>query len=153
MPGREWSATKSGNGLQKTSNSFSIWLLVIYLLFFYLSVVLVVRKEKALEIKVFPGNRVGNGTATKQATHLSFSERQLYLLRDLRKPVGDIYRLVVAVRCCLFTLPALLSAESGEHPRIGEITPASNTLVHNLVDFPNFPLLRLVKGMVQSFLV
>jgi len=65
VPGREWSATKSGNGLQKTSNSFSIWLLVIYLLFFYLSVVLVVRKEKALEIKVFPGNRVGNGIATK----------------------------------------------------------------------------------------
>lgn len=45
MPGRERSATKSGNGLQKTSNTFSIWLLVIYLLFFYFSVVLVVSEE------------------------------------------------------------------------------------------------------------
>ena len=58
-------ATKSGNGLQKTSNTFSIYLLIIYLLFFYFSVVLVVRREKALEIKVFPGNWVGNGIATK----------------------------------------------------------------------------------------
>jgi hypothetical protein len=65
VPGRERSATKSGNGLQKTPKSFSTWFLVIYLLFFNYFVVLVVRREKALEIKVFPGNRVGNGIATK----------------------------------------------------------------------------------------
>ncbi len=35
----------------------------------------------------------------------------------------------------------------------GKYPPAVNALVHNLVDFPYFPLLRLVKGMVQSFLV
>ena len=28
-----------------------------------------------------------------------------------------------------------------------------NALVHNLVDFPDFPLFRLVKSMVQGFLV
>jgi len=72
VPGREQLATKSGNGLQKTSNSFSIWLLVIYLLFFYFSVVLVVGVEKALEIKAFPGNRVGNGIAIKWATGCHF---------------------------------------------------------------------------------
>ena len=34
-----------------------------------------------------------------------------------------------------------------------EGSPAVNALVHNLVDFPDFPLLRLVKSMVQGFLI
>ena len=52
-----------------------------------------------------------------------------------------------------FSRSQLLSAIFGKHSWIREVPPASNALVHNLVDFPDFPLLRLVKGMVQGFLV
>ena len=34
-----------------------------------------------------------------------------------------------------------------------ELLEVKNHMVHNLVDFPDFPLLRLVKGMVQGFLI
>ena len=61
--------------------------------------------------------------------------------------------MVVAVRCRSFTLPALLPAVPGKAAGIGEIRPASHTLVHNLVDLADFPLLRLVKSMVQRLLV
>ena len=63
--------TVSNEVLQRTSKDIKFILhlaLVIYLLFFYFSVVLVVRREKALKIKDFPGNRVGNGIATKWTT-------------------------------------------------------------------------------------
>ena len=43
---------------------------------------------------------------------------------------------------------------SGKHSWVREVPPAVNALVHNLVDFPDFPLLRLVKGNeFQGFLV
>ena len=35
-----------------------------------------------------------------------------------------------------------------KYPGIGKILPSSDALVHNLVDFPNFPLFRLVKVLV-----
>ena len=88
-----------------------------------------------------------------QTTTLEALEEKFVLLGYLHKPVRDFVGRVAIVRCCLFTLPALLSAESYEHPRIGEITPASNALVHNLIDLPDFPLFRLVKSVVQGFLV
>ena len=40
-----------------------------------------------------------------------------------------------------------------KHPGVGEIIPASDALVHYLVDFPYLPLFRLVKVMVQGFFV
>ena len=48
------SATKSGNGLQKTLQTISIWRWLPFILFFYFSVVLVVIREKSPEIRVFP---------------------------------------------------------------------------------------------------
>ena len=61
--------------------------------------------------------------------------------------------MVAAARCSLFSLPAFLPAVPGKAARIGEIRPAGHTLVHNLVDLADFPLLRLVKSMVQRLLV
>ena len=56
--------------------------------------------------------------------------------------------LLVGVRCRDFTLPALLSAIFRKHSWIGKVVPPGNALVHYLVDFPDFPLLRLVKGVI-----
>ena len=142
------SATKSGNGLQKTLQSISIWRWLLFILFFYFSVVLVVIGEKSPQLWVFPrqparqrdSNEVGNG--------LSFSEWKLHLLCDLHKTVHRFFGRVVGVRCRDFTLPALLSAVFRKHPRIGKVVPPGNALVHYLVDFPDFPLLRLIKGVV-----
>ena len=78
-----------------------------------------------------------------------FSERHLDLLRDLHKAVRDFCGMVAAVGCSSFALPALLPTVSGKAAGIGEIRPAGHTLVHNLVDLADFPLLRLVKSMVQ----
>ena len=43
--------------------------------------------------------------------------------------------------------PALLPAVSLKYPGIGEILPSRDTVVHNAVDFPDFPLFRLVTGV------
>ena len=145
------SATKSGNGLQKTLQTISIWRWLLFILFFYFSVVLVVIGEKSPQLWVFPrqparqrdSNEVGNG--------LSFSEWKLHLLRDLHKTVHRFFGRVVGVRCRDFTLPALLSAIFRKHSWIGKVVPPGNALVHYLVDFPDFPLLRLVKGMGRDF--
>ena len=83
----------------------------------------------------------------------SFSEWKLHLFCDLHKTVHRFFRRVAGVRCRVFTLPALLSAIFGKHSWVREVPPARNALVHNLVDFPDFPLLRLVKSMVQGFLI
>ena len=64
---------------------------------------------------------------------------------------GIFSRSVASVRCRLLPFPSFLSAISGKHPGVGEILPASNALVHYLVDFPYLPLFRLVKGVVQGF--
>ena len=70
------SATKSGNGLQKTLQTISIWRWLLFILFFYFSVVLVVIVEKSPEIRDFPGlmpcNRLGNGIATVDVTGCPF---------------------------------------------------------------------------------
>ena len=46
--------SKSGNGLQKTLQTISIWRWLLFILFFYFSVVLVVIREKSPEIRGFP---------------------------------------------------------------------------------------------------
>ena len=46
-----------------------------------------------------------------------------------------------------------MPAVPGKAARIGEIRPAGHTLVHNLVDLADLPLLRLIKSMVQRLLV
>ena len=44
-----------------------------------------------------------------------------------------------------------MSAVLGKDAGIGKRRPALDAVVHDFIDFPDFPLLRLVKGMVQSF--
>ena len=66
------SATKSGNGLQKTLQTISIWHYLLFILFFYFSVVLVVIEEKSPEIRDFPGLMPCNGIATEGATGYHF---------------------------------------------------------------------------------
>ena len=67
---------KSSNGLQKTLQTISIWRWLLFILFFYFSVVLVVIVEKSPEIRDFPGlmpcNRLGNGIATWDVTGCPF---------------------------------------------------------------------------------
>jgi len=66
------SATKSGNGLQKTSNIVLSGSYTVFAYFFDFSVAFVVRLLKTLINKGFsrdsPGNGVGNGIATSSAT-------------------------------------------------------------------------------------
>ena len=147
------SATKSGNGLQKTLQTISIWRWLLFILFFYFSVVLVVIGEKSPEIRDFPRQPARQRDSNRGCNGLSFSEWKLHLFCDLHKTVHRFFRRVAGVRCRVFTLPALLSAIFGKHSWVREVPPAGNALVHNLVDFPDFPLLRFVKGMVQGFLV
>ena len=147
------SATKSGNGLQKTLQTISIWRWLLFILFFYFSVVLVVIREKSPEIRVFPRQPARQRDSNRGCNGLPFSERKLHLFCDLHKTVHRFFRRVAGVRCRVFTLPALLPAIFGKHSWVREVPPAVNALVHNLVDFPDFPLLRFVKGMVQGFLV
>ena len=117
------SATKSDNGLQKTLKTISIWHLLLFILFFYFSVVLVVREGKILKIKGSrqparqrDSNEVSNG--------LLFSEWKLHLFRDFHKTVHRFFRRGVGVRCRIFTFPALLSAILCKHSWIGEVPPA-----------------------------
>ena len=140
------SATKSGNGLQKTLQTISIWRWLLFILFFYFSVVLVVIRVKSPEIRGFHRQRDSN----RGCNVLSFSEWKLHLFCDLHKTVHRFFRRVAGVRCRVFTLPALLSAVFGKHSWVLKVPPAVNALVHYLVDFPDFPLLRLVKSMVQG---
>ena len=78
-----WSATKSGNGLQKTSKLPRLAILTIILFFLKFSVAFVAGERKSLADKGFfrdlPGNGVGNGIATSPATDWHFSERKLHL--------------------------------------------------------------------------
>ena len=99
----------------------------------------------------FPGNQPGNGSATKSATGVGFSERKFHLLCDFHKSLRDFFGSVAGVHCRGFTLPALLPAIFREHPGIGKVVPACDTMVHNVVDLPDFPLFQLVKGVIQGF--
>ena len=144
------SATKSGNGLQKTLQTISVWHYLLFILFFYFSVVLVVIREKSPQLWDFPRQPARQRDSNRGCNGLSFSEWKLHLFCDLHKTVHRFFRRVAGVRCRVFTLPALLSAIFGKHSWVREVPPAGNALVHNLVDFPDFPLLRLVKGVVGS---
>ena len=120
----------------------------LFILFFYFSVVLVVIREKSPEIRDFPRQPARQRDSNRGCNGLSFSEWKLHLFCDLHKTVHLFFRRVAGVRCRVFTLPALLPAIFGKHSWIREVPPAVNALVHYLVDFPDFPLLRFVKGMV-----
>ncbi len=112
--------------------------------------------RKARSYGLFPGNRLGNGIATGgSATGCDFPgyfRRKFHLLRDFHKSVRRFFTSVVSARCRGFPFPALLPAVSFKYPGIGEILPSRDTVVHDVIDLPDFPLLRLVKGMVQGFL-
>ena len=92
------SATKSGNGLQKTCNIVLSVSYTIFILFFDFSVAFVVREEKSLIDKGFsrgwPGNGVGNGTATGSATRSAFQNGssiwRVSSSVSSRKPSGKI---------------------------------------------------------------
>ncbi len=133
-------------------------------------VVLVVKGEKSPQLRDFPRQRGrqrdSNEVGNRGVPDRIFSERKLHLFRDQLEAVRRFFLSVVGVRCrfsrcaaCLnvsrqfLPFPALLPAVPGEHTGIGEILSAGDALVHYLVDFPDFPLLRFVKGMVQGFLV
>jgi len=66
------SATKPGNGLQKTSNIVLSGSYTVFIFFFDFSVAFVVRTLKTLvnkrDLRDSPGNGVGNGIATSSAT-------------------------------------------------------------------------------------
>ena len=119
-----------------------------HILFFYFSVVLVVIREKSPEIRDFPRQPARQRDSNRVCNGLSFSEWKLHLFCDLHKTVHRFFRRVAGVRCRVFTLPALLSAIFGKHSGVLEVPPPGNALVHYLVDFPDFPLLRLVKGVI-----
>ena len=80
-----------------------------------------------------------------------FSERKFHLFCDFHKSVRRFFTPVVSARCRGFPFPALLPAVSFKYPGIGEILPSRDTVVHDVIDLPDFPLLRLVKGVVQGF--
>jgi len=69
-------ATKSGNGLQKTSNIVLSGSYTVFAFFFDFSVAFVVRTLKTLinkgDLRDSPGNGVGNGIATSPATGYTF---------------------------------------------------------------------------------
>ena len=130
------SATKSGNGLQKTLQTISIWRWLLFILFFYFSVVLVVIREKSPEIRGFPRQPARQRDSNRGCNGLPFSERKLHLFCDLHKTVHRFFRRVARVRCRVFTLPALLSAVFGKHSWIREVPPAVNALVHNRLRQP-----------------
>ena len=122
------SATKSGNGLQKTLQTISIWRWLLFILFFYFSVVLVVIREKSPEIRDFPRQPARQRDSNRGCNGLSFSEWKLHLFCDLHKTVHYFFRRVAGVRCRVFTLPALLSAIFGKHSWVWKVPPAVNVV-------------------------
>ncbi|WP_289688958.1 hypothetical protein, partial [Faecalibaculum rodentium] len=67
-------ATKSGNGLQKTLQTIPVWHYLLFILFFYFSVVLVVIREKSPEIRDFPRQPARQRDSNRGCNGLSFSE-------------------------------------------------------------------------------
>ena len=114
------SATKSGNGLQKTLQTISIWRWLLFILLFYFSVVLVVIREKSPEIRDFPRQPARQRDSNRGCNGLSFSEGKLHLFCDLHKTVHRFFRRIAGFRCRVFTLPALLSAVFGKHSWVRE---------------------------------
>ena len=100
------SATKSGNGLQKTLQTISIWRWLLFILFFYFSVVLVVIKEKSPEIRDFPWQPARQRDSNRGCNGLSFSEWKLHLFCDLHKAIHRFFRRVAGFsRSQPFCLP------------------------------------------------
>ena len=127
------SATKSGNGLQKTLQTISIWRWLLFILFFYFSVVLVVIREKSPQLWGFPRQPARQRDSNRGCNGLSLSEWKLHLFCDLHKTIHRFFRRVAGVRCRVFTLPALLPAIFGKHPWVRPFfslaVPAKKVLV------------------------
>ena len=135
------SATKSGNGLQKTLQTISIWRWLLFILFFYFSVVLVVIREKSPQLWDFPRQPARQRDSNRGCNGLSFSEWKLHLFCDLHKTIHRFFQTGCRSPFAgLSRSPALLSAIFGKHSWVLEVPPAVNALVHNLVDFPGFPI-------------
>lgn len=66
------SATKSGNGLQKTLQTISVWHYLLFILFFYFSVVLVVIREKSPQLWDFPRQPARQRDSNRGATGCPF---------------------------------------------------------------------------------
>lgn len=96
------SATKSGNGLQKTCKTPYLALYTIIYFFLIFSVAFVAGERKSLVqqglLRDLPGNGVGNGIATSHATGAAFSERKLHLTEFF---IGQLTKTVskIPVRC------------------------------------------------------
>ena len=88
------SATKSGNGLQKTLQTISIWRWLLFILFFYFSVVLVVIREKSPQLWDFPRQPARQRDSNRGCNELSFSEWKLHLFCDLHKTIHCFFRQV-----------------------------------------------------------
>ena len=100
------SATKSGNGLQKTLQTISIWRWLLFILFFYFSVVLVVIREKSPEIRGFPRQPARQRDSNRGCNGRSFSEWKLHLFCDLHKTIHRFFRRVAGFsRSQPFCLP------------------------------------------------
>ena len=127
-------------------------MVTIYTFLFYFSVVLAVIKGEKPGSRGFPRQPARQPDSNRGATGGHFSEWKLHLFCDLHKTIHRFSDGLPESVAGFFTLPALLSAIFGKQPCLGN-TASRNALVHYLVDFPDFPLLRLVKGMVQGFLV
>lgn len=106
------------------------------------------------KIKEFPRQH-SLQRSTNQTCNLSlFFKDKLHLsgifLCQLLKAICPVSGQNISIGC---TFPAFLSAIAGKTSGILKCLPSGNRVVHNIIDFPDFPLLRLVKGMVQCFLV
>ena len=88
------SATKSGNGRGKTLQTISIWRWLLFILFFYFSVVLVVIRVKSPEIRGFHRQPARQRDSNRGCNGLSFSEWKLHLFCDLHKTVHRFFRRV-----------------------------------------------------------
>ena len=126
--------------------------MALIFIFFYFSVVLVADKGKSPQLRGVSRQPARQRECNRVGNRLHFSEGKRHLFRDFLKSFRDFFSSVADVRCFRFTLPALLPAVFREHTGVGKVIPARHAMVHDVVDFPDFPLLRLVKGVVQGFL-
>ena len=97
-------------------------------------------------------NRQPDGILTDNSPCISKRELHLFgfFLRQFRKAVQ---RICSGCHDLVVTLPAFLPAISGKMPWICELLPAHNGVIHNIVNFTDFPLLRLIKWMIQGFFI
>ena len=85
---------------------------------------------------------------------LRISKGQLHLFYFfLRRFHKTIQRICSGCHRLAVTLPAFLPAISGKMPWVRKLLPPHNGIVHNIVDFTDFPLFRLIKRMIQCLLI